>query len=424
MAIRMISRLQRQLDPHTVSTSGDGDHLDGSGLLLRVRAPHASWVYRFTAPSGKRREMGLGVCDRSDFGCIARSLDKARSAAEMARGLLKQGFDPIDRRNDIKAECRAQASQSQQAAAKRKHWTLARCARQYHEQFIEPKRSAKHAAQWIASLENHIPDSIWHSPIHRITAPCLWAAISSIRPLETARNVGGLSETMRRLQQRLKVVFTDAIFRDVCTDNPAEGLAQRLNELDNPRKRSHLRALHYSHVPGLASRLRSTPGVASASLEFAILTAARTSEVLLAEWSEFDIEGKTWTIPPSRTKSRREHTVHLSKQALEVLRIQKDTHTRIVFPSSMKPNSPQSNMAMLDLLDKIGQRESTTVHGLCRATFSTWANETDVARPEVIEAALAHTVPFMAGAYNRATYRAERVVLLDKWGAYVGGGTA
>lgn len=62
-----------------------------------------------------------------------------------------------------------------------------------------------------------------------------------------------------------------------------------------------------------------------------------------------------------------------------------------VFSSPIKPGQSLLNVAMLAVLDRMGVRERITVHGLCRATFSTWANETAAARPDVIEACLAHT---------------------------------
>lgn len=79
-----------------------------------------------------------------------------------------------------------------------------------------------------------------------------------------------------------------------------------------------------------------------------------------------------------------------------------------------------SNMAMLKVLDRLGVRDQTTVHGLCRATFSTWANETGTARPDVIEAALAHEEGNrVRAAYNRANFTQERRALLGAWSAYL-----
>lgn len=107
-------------------------------------------------------------------------------------------------------------------------------------------------------------------------------------------------------------------------------------------------------------------------------------------------------------------------RALEILKAQQGLHPTLVFPSVALADRPQSNMAMLAVLDRMGMRDRTTVHGLCRATFSTWANETGAARPDVIEACLAHReADKVKAAYNRAKFTDERRVLLDSWGKYL-----
>lgn len=77
-------------------------------------------------------------------------------------------------------------------------------------------------------------------------------------------------------------------------------------------------------------------------------------------------------------------------------------------------------MALLAVLDRMGVRDQTTVHGLCRATFSTWAYETAAARGDVIEACLAHReADKVKAAYNRAQFNDERRVLLAAWADYL-----
>ena len=82
-------------------------------------------------------------------------------------------------------------------------------------------------------------------------------------------------------------------------------------------------------------------------------------------------------------------------------------------------------MGMLTLLRRLKVAGETTVHGLCRSSFSTWAYENAVARPEVIEAALAHREKDqIKRAYNRAQFNAERRTLLIDWAAFIGGSNA
>ncbi len=114
------------------------------------------------------------------------------------------------------------------------------------------------------------------------------------------------------------------------------------------------------------------------------------------------------------------HLVHLSARAVEILRGQLGQHADFVFPSTAKADSKQSNMAMLAVLDRMGERHRTTVHGLCRATFSTWAYETAAARGDVIEACLAHReADKVKAAYNRAQFNDERRALLAAWADYL-----
>lgn len=151
-----------RLTVRTIQTAGEGDFSDGGGLTLRVTPSSAQWVLRYTSLSGKRREMGLGRAERSNASLAGQSVSLARQQAAQARALLQQGIDPIDAVNARREEARACAEQA--AAAKQaERRTLCRVAREYHEIAVEPNRSAKHSADWINSLEQHLPKSIWHS---------------------------------------------------------------------------------------------------------------------------------------------------------------------------------------------------------------------------------------------------------------------
>lgn len=414
---------EKLLTVRQVQTAGEGDHSDGGGLMLRVRGNSGSWVLRYTAPSGRRREMGLGVARRGSAKDCGDSLTAARRQAQDARERLLQGVDPIDAR-----EQRREAAKGAEAAAKaqraRQQLTLKRAAREYHERVIEPRLSDKHAKQWIKSLENHVPPHIWHKPIDQVEAPELLAALSAVKPHERARNVNGntLPETLRRIRQRLDAVFEDAIFHKHCTSNPAAAVRRKMRETLPRKQAGQFAALPYREAPALLARLRQAEGIAPRCLEFAVLTAARTSEALLAEWSEFDLEAALWIVPAERMKAGEEHIVHLSPRALEILKQLQAMrlHRRWVFPSPVLADKPLSNMAMLTVLGRMGMRDRTTVHGLCRATFSTWANETGAARPDVIEACLAHEESNrVRAAYNRAQFSEERRALLVAWATYL-----
>jgi integrase len=174
------------------------------------------------------------------------------------------------------------------------------------------------------------------------------------------------------------------------------------------------------------ARLREQKGIAARALEFAVLTAARTGEVIGATWAELDLDAGLWTVPGSRMKGGEQHVVYLSQRAVEIVKAAKDyggeTH---VFPSPTDKAAALSNMAMLTLLRRMDADKRTTVHGLCRASFSTWANETGAARGEVIEACLAHREgDRVRAAYNRAQFAAERRALLAVWADFCAGEAA
>jgi integrase len=177
----------------------------------------------------------------------------------------------------------------------------------------------------------------------------------------------------------------------------------------------------YQEAPAFVERLRVAPGTAARCLQFAILTAARTSEALTAEWSEFDRKSRTWTIPPAKMKCRERHVVHLADRALQILEDQEGQNQAFVFPSTVGRDAPMSNMALAMTLRRLGVK-AATVHGF-RSTFSTWANENGIARPDVIEAALAHREEnAVRRAYNRSQFLAERRALMIAWASFLVGG--
>jgi integrase len=413
---RIVSNLH-QLTVREILAAPEGDSSDGGGLILRIRGQSASWVLRFTAATGRRREMGLGVARRGSGAQAGDSVTTARDLARDARDLLARGVDPIDERDDQRVAAQA-VEANKKAAAKRERTTLARAARDYHERVIEPTRTDKHSAQWIASLEHHVPEQLWHGPIDAVTPPALLEALAGVRSL--ADDQIKVPETLQRVRQRLDAVFEDAMFHGLCNSNPAAAIKRKMTEASGARKRGQFAALPYREAPAFMLALRDQAGLAARCLELAALTGSRTSEAIEATWPEFDLEAGVWTVPAERMKGREIHTVHLSPRALEILQALPRVHPVFAFPSPAVQDQPLSNMAMLTVLDRMGVRERTTVHGLCRATFSTWANETAAARPDVIEACLAHQEGNkIRAAYNRAQFMSERAELLDAWAGYL-----
>jgi integrase len=207
-------------------------------------------------------------------------------------------------------------------------------------------------------------------------------------------------------------------------ENPARWrghLDKLLPAQSKVRQVEHHAALAYAELPAFLASLRGQEGIAARALEFAILTAARTGEVIGAQWSEIDPLDKTWTVPATRMKAHREHRVPLSARALAILdEMQRVRHTQageaFVFPGG-KPGKPLSNMAFLMLLRRMG-RANLTAHGF-RATFKTWASERTSFQNEIAEASLAHVIGGkVEQAYRRGDMFDKRRRLMQQWAAF------
>jgi len=177
----------------------------------------------------------------------------------------------------------------------------------------------------------------------------------------------------------------------------------------------HHAALPYRELPEFMVSLRAREGISARALEFTILTATRTGEVIGARRVEFDDAARMWIIPGTRMKSGREHRVPLSDRALKILATM-PSEGEFVFPGR-RPGSALSNMAMLETLKQMGRGDLTT-HGF-RSTFRDWAAETTSYPHELQEMALAHVVSDkVEAAYRRGDMLEKRRRLMAEWAAY------
>ena len=195
-------------------------------------------------------------------------------------------------------------------------------------------------------------------------------------------------------------------------ENPARwrGHLDHLLSKRSKLTRGHHAAMPYDHVAAFVGRLRESESVAALALEFCILTAARSGEVLGARWSEIDLDKKVWTVPAHRMKAGREHRVPLPECAVAILRQLAEFRTGdYVFPGQRR-DRPLSDAALRRM--KI---EGVTVHGF-RSSFRDWAgNETPYPR-DLIETALAHIIGDKAEqAYRRSDALEKRRALMETW---------
>jgi integrase len=378
--------------------SKPGMHADGGGLYLQVTASGAkSWIYRYEH-HGHERAMGLGSLN-------AVGLSEARTQAEECRGLRQRGIDPIEHRKEARVQAALDRANS---------ISFAQAAQQYIEAHKSGWKNAKHASQWTNTIETHANPIIGALPVRAINTDLVMKVLSPIW--------NTIPETAGRLRGRIENILDWAKVLGFRTgENPARWRGH-LNKL-LPRKSKvravvHHPALSFAALPKFMPELRMQKGNAARALEFTILNATRTSETLDAEWSEFDFEGRTWTIPGVRMKGEVEHSVPLCARSLQILRKirEENPDSKFVFPGG-KRGRPLSNMAMSNLLGRMGY-DDITVHGF-RSTFSDWAGETTNFADAVIEMSLAHHVDDkVKAAYRRGDLFQKRRRLLEAWEKY------
>jgi integrase len=249
-------------------------------------------------------------------------------------------------------------------------------------------------------------------PVDKITTDDV---LSVLKPLWNEK-----PETAARLRGRIERVLDAAKAQGQRSgENPARwrGHLDQLLPKRQRLTRGHHAAMGYTDVPAFMAELQARQATASLALEFTILTAARSGEVLGARWDEFDLDRAVWTIPASRMKAGREHRVPLSRRALKVVKAMHDARNGdFVFPGQ-KPGKPLSVMALEMVLRRMKIKD-VTVHGF-RSAFRDWAAERTNIPNEVCEAALAHVIENKAeAAYRRGDLFDKRRKLMEAWAAY------
>lgn len=370
-----------------------GSYADGNGLYLIVDDSGSKrWILR-TVVQRRRRDIGLG-------GLSLVSLAEAREEAARMRGIARKGGDPLAERWKAKTQIP----------------TFKDAAIIVHEEHSATWKNEKHAAQWIMTLNEYAFPFFGDRPVNQVETAEILNALSKIWLTKP--------ETARRVRQRIGTVLDWAKAAGHRSgDNPINGIAKGLPK--QPKKQKHHAALPYSEVSSFISNLNKADANESTRLafEFLILTATRTSEVILAEWSEIDLEEMTWTIPAERMKAGNKYRVPLSDRCIEILGQAKELSDGglYVFPGR-SDKKPLSTMVFLMIIRRMGR--DVTAHGF-RSTFRDWSAERTNFPREVCEMALAHSVSDKTeAAYLRGDLFDKRRQLMDTWAAHVGSATS
>ena len=363
-----------------------GDGRGGHGLSLLVKPTVTGRVSRTWAQrlkiNGRPFNMGLGA-----YPIV--TLAEARAKALDNRRAVVQGRDP--RGGGIPTFEQATETVIALHAKNWKNGSSEKSWRQMLRDFAFPKLGRK-----------------------RVSEINTGDVLACLAPIWNEKRV-----TASRVRHRIGAVMKWAVAKGYREDNPAgDAIAAAL-----PRKgarQKHHRALPHSEVGAALKTIRDADAWLGTrlSLEFIVLTATRSGEARLARWDEFDLDTATWTVPEARMKAGREHRVPLSEGALAVLRQARDIAgtNGLVFPSVR--GLPPQNSPLSKLVRKLEIK--STVHGF-RSSFRDWAAETGVERT-VAEAALAHTVGGVEGAYFRSDLFERRREVMEAWAAYAAGG--
>ena len=387
-----MAALSGKLTKKLVENLGPGRYGDGAGLYLVVDPSGARrWVVRVTV-KGQKNQKGAPL--RTDFGLGGAdvvTLNAARERALEYRRMAKAGLNP-------------------RFNAKREIPTFEELAQQVHIDRMPTRNNAKHGAQWINTLRDYAFPKIGRMPVDAIGQPEVLMCLS---PIWTEKH-----ETARRLAQRIKTVLDVGRSRGFREgENPVTAVKEAGVLPKVKAKVEHHDAMPWRDVPAFYAQLEARTATAAKALQFAILTACRTSEVLGATWVEVDLVERIWTIPAARMKGGVTHRVPLTDEMLRILEPMRAMASEYVF-EGQKRHRPLSNMSMLMLMRRM-ESGQYTVHGF-RSSFRDWAGESAGVAREVAEASLAHQVGSdVERAYARSDLLERRRELMLDWSRYL-----
>lgn len=375
------------------------------GLHLQVLPTGGrSWILRVTI-AGKRREMGLG-------GYPDVPLTSARDKARQAKDKVKDGVDPIE-----EAKQRQSALKASRASAV----TFQDCAERYIKANESVWKNAKSSQQWTNTLTQYAYPHIGDLLVRDIELPNVLQVLEPIWNTKT--------ETASRLRGRIEAVLDWARVHGYRSGhNPAEWKGTLDKVLPAPQKVNktrHQPALPIDETAAFMKRVNTVEGLGARALEFAILTASRSEMVRGARWPELNLENGVWTVPAERMKTKKQHRVPLSKQALESLKkLPRMADTDLVFPSSRR--TPLSDATLGAVIKRLNETDderwfdptdgrAIVPHGF-RSTFRDWVSEKTNYPNEMAELALAHAVgDKVEAAYRRGDMFERRRAMMQDW---------
>lgn len=394
----------------------------GGSLYLWIQ-PNGSKLWRLRFRLGdKQREYSIGPWGH---GAGEFTLEAAQAEAARAKGIIAEGGDPVRSRQieNVNREAERARQRAEQAAKLVTFGTLAEDWFAVHSR----KWSPAHKQAQGSRLDNEILPIIGRLPIGLIDAP---------RILELLRGIErrGKHELLGKCRIVVSQVFRYGVATARAKDDPTAALRGAF--VRPPVE--HRQTIEPKEFPAMFKALRAVPAEAVTKLAFywCAATACRTGEMRFATWREIEEieveDGKkhrkitAWRVSASRMKMRRDWIQPLSPLAVQILERARalrtsDDDSAIIFPgfASRAKHGALSENALLAMLARAGYFGRMTTHGL-RASASTWMYERGF-DPVAVELCLAHTMPGVAGIYNRSQYLPQRLKILTAWGEHLVG---
>lgn len=328
-------------------------------------------------------------------------IEGARDKRDAARKLLADGIDPSEQRELGKLQARLRETNSFEAVA-RDWWAQ-----------WSPARSARHAAQVLRRLEADLFPIIGALSISDLTAQHLMHVSLKIQER-------GATDIAHRAFQTGSMVLRYAVAHTLIARNPAAD--ERPSDGLAPARKKNYARQDAKEVPELLRKIEKYDGslYTRCALKLMALTFVRTSKLIGARWSEFDLDAKQWRIPAERMKMKTPHIVPLARQAIAVIQELEPTRLGrdLLFPGERDHATPMSNNTILFALYRMGHHSRMTGHGF-RGIASRSLHELGH-RHDLIELQLAHQErDQVSAAYNHATYLPQRAKMMQAWAEHL-----
>ncbi len=374
---------------------------DGGGLCLIVKPSGAKlwlWRYRF---DGIEKNMSFG-----EYPHVGPK--DARELHFAAKKLLAAGINPMGERK-AEAEAKREGAKALQREADS---SFEKIARKWWAWWSIGK-SPRHAETLMNRLESDVFPVIGYLPIDAVQT-------SHIRNIMLTIETRGASDVAKRAHQSIGQIFRFAIARELASRNPAADFKPR--DILAAAESENFARVDEKDLPELLAKMDDYNGDALTRFGLKLLAYCfpRTSELIEAPWTEFDLDRARWDIPAERMKMKTPHIIPLSRQAVEVLRALRllTGNGKLVFPGATDKKKPMSNNTLLYALYRLGYQGRMTGHGF-RGLASTILNENDF-DDEHVDLQLAHMKRNkVSAAYNHAKYLKQRTEMMQWWADYL-----